>query len=133
MAKRLLIISSVLLVTLTLASCAAGGYAAGVVVANHAAHTFNATITGRITSGGIGISGALVCVEGYGIRAVTDGRGYFALRLRTTAPAGVYRTGLRLLVSRSGFHSRSVGISVRDGGRTTVNISLQSKKVIVIH
>lgn len=133
MAKRLLLMSLVLLITLTLASCASGGYAARVVVSNHAVHTFNATITGRVTNGGIGLAGALVTARDYGINVVTDRHGYFALRLHTTAPAGVYRMGLRLSVSRSGFHSRAVGISVRDGGRTTVNISLQSKKVIVIH
>lgn len=87
-------------------------------------HAFVTTVTGRVVHAGHGVPGARVRIEGYSAGDVTNSRGDFIIRLTTSAPAGVHRMRVNVTAGKSGFYNRTVPITIRDGGSTSVRISL---------
>ena len=121
MRRRILIAAAILVLALVISSCASRT----VVVRNpDARFTFATTISGRVLHAGHVVPGARVVVEGHGASDVTNSRGEFIIRFRTSVPAGTRSMRLRLNVSKPGYVTRSIGVTVHDGGNNRFTFSL---------
>ena len=121
MRKRILIAAVIMILALVISACASRTV---VVRSPNARFTFTTTISGRVLHAGHVLPGARIVVEGYGASDVTNSRGEFIIRFRTSVPAGTRSMRLKLNVSKPGFVTRSVAVTVRDGGKNRFTFSI---------